>query len=169
MLKKLLLPFVALWVILEEWIWDTLVIAGHWLFLFLHLQRFEERLSRLGPAQALIAMAIPVLVLTPVNLYALLLLSTGNIFLGIVLEIIAKLLGTLIVARIFRLVQPALMTYEWFRIIYVNIMFVLGWAHNLIRDTEIYRLSQHLKQAFKLWAGMLVTLYRFYGGWLRGK
>ena len=154
-LKQILLPFLAILVIFEEWLWDMLAMAGHWLSLVLHLQRFDQRLSKATPQEALFALAIPIALISPVSLFSLYLLANGLILPGIILQIFAKLAGTLLVARIFRLVQPALLSFPWFARLYHGITRLLQWAHGLIRETAIYRLSLVLRQEIRLWAGII--------------
>ncbi|MGZ8160099.1 MAG: hypothetical protein ACXWT4_14975 [Methylobacter sp.] len=101
------------------------------------------------PPQALLAFSIPLIVVTPLNILALFLLTHGRLVEGILLEIAAKLLGTLLIARIFRLVRPALLTFAWFAKLYQAIIGLLQWAHHLIQDTSIYQLSIVMKAAVK--------------------
>jgi hypothetical protein len=149
MLKKLLLTILAVVVIFEEWLWDILTITGHWLSRALHLERFDEQLSKASPPLALLAFLIPLIVVTPLNILALFQFMHGRVFQGILLEIAAKLLATLLVARVFRLVKPALLTFNWFAKLYTTIISLLRWAHNLIRDSAVYRLSVAMKATVK--------------------
>lgn len=147
MLKKLLLTLLAVLVIFEEWLWDILTAAGQWLAKVLHLEQFDARLARATPPQAIIALLIPMLIVTPINLSALFLLTHGAIIQGIILEVVAKLLGTLLVARVFKLVRPALLTFAWFAKIYNSIVNLLHWAHELVHNSRIYQLSLQAKAA----------------------
>ncbi|OYU98477.1 MAG: hypothetical protein CFE45_16355, partial [Burkholderiales bacterium PBB5] len=52
--------------------------------------------------------------LLPVKLLALWLLGRGHALLGLVVIVLAKLLGTAVVARLFALTRPALMGLPWF-------------------------------------------------------
>jgi hypothetical protein len=149
MLKKLLLTFLAVLVIFEEWLWDMLTIAGQWLAQIFNLQRFDAWLSQASPGMAVLALLIPMAIVTPINLFALFLLTHGGIIEGIILEVIAKLLGTLLVARVFRLVRPALLTYTWFAAIYHTIIGMLKWAHGLVHQLGIYQWSLRVKAAVK--------------------
>ena len=159
LLKRLVLPLLAILVIFEEWLWDILTIAGQGLSLVLHLQRFDLRLSKASPNEALVALAIPVLIVTPINLFALYLLANGSILPGLGLEIVAKLVGTLLVARVFRLVRPALLSFPWFAWIYNRIIGLLRWAHTLIQTTALYRMSIVLKREIKIRVGTLLRAY----------
>jgi hypothetical protein len=156
MLKKLLLTLLAILVIFEEWLWDILTVAGQWLARVFNLERFDARLAGASPPQAVLALLIPLLIVTPLNLFALFLLTHGGIAEGILIEITAKLLGTLLVARIFKLVRPALLTYVWFAKLYSTIIGLLQWAHRLIHDSAIYKLSVTVKTAVKAKAALFL-------------
>ena len=149
MLKKLLLTMLAIFVIFEEWLWDMLTAAGQWLANVFNLERFDEQLASASPLQALLVFLIPLALVTPLNIFALFLITHGGLVEGILLEIAAKLIGTLLVARIFKLVRPALLTFSWFAKLYNAIIGLLQWAHELIHDSAIYKLSIVVKKAVK--------------------
>ncbi len=149
MLKKLLLTLLALGVIFEEWLWNILTVAGQCLASLFRLERFDEQLANASPLQALLVFLIPLALVMPLNLIALFLLTHGGVVEGIALEVVAKLLGTLLIARIFNLVRPALLTFSWFAKLYTTIMSLLHWAHELVHESAIYKLSLVIKNAIK--------------------
>lgn len=149
-MKKILLSLLAIVLIVEEWLWDILTALGHKLALWLHLQRFEYWLSQTSPNMALVAIGIPLLIVTPINLAAIVLLTHGLILQGVLLEILAKLLGTLLVARVFALTKPQLLTFSFFALIYTTITDWLHWAHQKIVETAVYRLAKQLKAEVKM-------------------
>lgn len=159
MIKKGLLSFFALLVIFEEWLWDVLAILGQWFSRVLHLEKFDAWLLAVSPNQALMAFFIPLIIVTPFNLLAIFLLTHGAIAQGIALEIAVKLVGTLLIARIFRLVKTALLTFVWFAKIYHAVTDVLHWAHELIQHTQIYQYSLKLKAALKIQAAKLLKFF----------
>jgi hypothetical protein len=144
-MKKLLLTLLAILLIIEEWLWDFLSACGHYLALLLRLESFERWLSQTPPHIALLAFTIPILIVTPINLAAFWLLLHGLLLQGILLELFAKLLGTLLVARVFTLTKPQLLTFSLLALIYHTITDWLRWAHAKIADTAIYRWSRQLK------------------------
>ncbi len=159
MIKKFLLSIFAILVILEEWLWDVLALAGQWFSRVLHLERFDVWLSNASPKQALLTFLIPLIIVTPFNVLAIFLLAHGAILQGVLLEIGVKLFGTLLIARIFRLVKTALLTFSWFAKIYNTISGVLHWAHDVIHQTAIYQLSLKLKAAIKIQIAALLKTF----------
>jgi hypothetical protein len=81
-MKKLLLSFLAIILIIEEWLWDVLTVLGHTLVRRLKLEALEQWLSKTSPGMALAAFSIPILVVTPINLIAFGLLANGLILQG---------------------------------------------------------------------------------------
>lgn len=114
LLRALLVPFVGLALIFEEWGWQPLQRALARVAQWLALDRLEVWIARLPPWAALLAFGTPVVLLFPVKLLALYWLGHGHVLLGAALVIGAKLVGTAIVARLFALTQPTLMQLAWF-------------------------------------------------------
>lgn len=148
-MKKLLLSILAIILIIEEWLWDTLSALGHFLALHLGLVRFETWLAQTTPGLALIAVSIPIVLVTPLNIAAFWLLAHGLILQGIALEIIAKLLGTLFIARFFSLSKKQLLTFRMIAWTYHTISFWLRWAHEKITETAVYQWAKKIKAEVK--------------------
>lgn len=148
-MKKLLLSLLAIFLIIEEWLWDLLTAFGHSLVQWLHLESLEQWLSETSPTMALVAISIPILIVTPLNLAALVLLANGLILQGILMEVLAKLLGTLLITRVFALTKPQLLKFSFLNIIYTTIIGWLQWAHQKITETPVYRWAKQFKAEAK--------------------
>ena len=104
---------IALLLLFEEWGWEPLQAALARLTRWPPLAWLERRLQSLPPHAALAVFAVPGLALLPVKLGALALITRGHALGGVLMIVAAKLIGTAIVARLFALLQPALMTLCW--------------------------------------------------------
>jgi len=144
-MKKTLLSLLAIFLIIEEWLWDLLTAFGRSLSQWLNLQQFEQWLSQTTATMALVAFSVPILIVTPINLAAFGLLAKGLILQGILMEVLAKLLGTLLVARVFALTKPQLLTFTFLRITYTTVTRWLQWAHAKVTETAVYRWAKQLK------------------------
>jgi hypothetical protein len=144
-MKKILLSLLAIILIFEEWLWDVLSALGSFLAYHLGLAKFELWLAQTQPYQALFAISIPILLVTPINIAAFWLLANGMILQGILLEIFAKLLGTLFVARFFTLTKKQLLTFRLLAWAYNTISYYLSWAHERIIETTVYRWAKKIK------------------------
>ena len=110
----------ALVILFEEWGWEPLQRLMARIARLPVLRQLEALIARLPPSVALLVFLLPGLVLLPVKLAALWLISHGQKLLGVVVIVVAKLVGTAIVARLFTLTQPALMRMPWFAAVYAR-------------------------------------------------
>lgn len=137
-MKKILLSGLAILLIIEEWLWDALNALSHLLIKWTRLEPFEYWLSQRTPNQALVAFSIPLMIVMPLNIVAISLLARGFILQGLMMEVFVKLLATLLVARVFALTKPQLLSFSFLRGIYLTITQWLKWAHDKVVDAPIY-------------------------------
>jgi len=144
-MKKILLSLLAVLIIIEEWLWEALNHLAHRLVKLLRLDGFERWLISLSPVHSLIAFVIPLLVVMPINLLALRLIVQGMVFQGVLLEVFAKLFGTLFISRVFSLTKQQLLTYKIINFTYKTISCWLDWAHKKVIETTIYKKAKSIK------------------------
>jgi hypothetical protein len=113
-LRRFLEALLALLILFEEWGWEPLRRALAWVARLPPLAWLERRIAALPPYAALAVFLVPTLMLLPVKLAALWLIGIGRAGLGLAVIVIAKLVGTALLARLFQLTQPALMQLTWF-------------------------------------------------------
>ena len=146
----LLIPFL----LFEEWGWEPLAALAARLARLPFWARLEDRLRRLPPWGALLAFFVPVLLLLPVKVLALFLFGRGHALTGCVVLIVAKLIGTAIVARIFQLVEGSLMRIPLFARWYPRWKAWKDRVLGLVRQSRAWRLVRALNR-------------RIYRGWRR--
>ncbi len=117
-LRHLFTGILALLILFEEWGWVPLQRALAWLGRLPVLRSIEAWIAGLSARPALAIFLLPTLLLFPVKLAALWLLAKGYKLLGVAIIIVAKLVGTAVVARLFTLTRPALMSLPWFASVY---------------------------------------------------
>lgn len=129
----------ALVILFEEWGWQPLQNLMARLARLPVLRQMEALISRLPPYAALVVFFLPGLALLPVKIGALWLIAQGQRLLGLALIVVAKIVGTAIVARLFTLTQPALMRLAWFARLHgrwtVWKASLLGW----VRGSAVWR------------------------------
>lgn len=125
MFKTLLAPLrgvvrlvLALVILFEEWGWEPLQRVMAAIGRLPVLRQLEAVVRRLPPYLALVVFFLPGLLLLPIKLLALWLIGIGRPGLGLSVIVLAKVVGTAVVARIFALTQPALMSLPWFARLY---------------------------------------------------
>ena len=123
--KKVLTPpmivIAALIMLFEEWLWDNLTAFMAWVGRAPVLRSLEQWIATLRPYPAMGMFLLPGLMLLPVNLFAIYLTAHGHPLTGTGILIAAKLVGTALLARLFTLCRPSLLTVNWFRRMYEGI------------------------------------------------
>jgi hypothetical protein len=109
---------VALIILFEEWGWVPLARMLGYLARIPPVAWIERKIAALPPRYALFVFIIPALMLLPLKVGALWLIGRGRAMLGLVVILLAKVIGTAVVARLFMLTQPQLMQLAWFARLY---------------------------------------------------
>jgi len=160
LLKKFLVSCLAMLLLMEELLWHILTYIGRYLSQLLLLKQFEIWLSEASPVIAMLAFIIPIALISPLNLVALHFLAKGKVVTAIIVELSAKLLATLIIARVFAITKPKLLQFKWFAALYSTITRWLAWAHRIIEQNKIYLLAQSIKQHIPLYTATLKQFFR---------
>jgi hypothetical protein len=104
----------AMLILFEEWGWAPLARLLGLVARLPFVAALERRLGALPPRIALLVFFVAILLLLPVKIGALWLVGRGKAVAGVMILILAKILGTAVVARLFLLTQPQLMRLPWF-------------------------------------------------------
>jgi len=104
----------ALLILFEEWGWEPLARLVGQLGRLPFFAWLERLIQRLPPYAALAVFALPAIALFPIKLLALFWLAEGYRVLGLAVIVIAKIVGTAIVARLYQLTQAQLLKLPWF-------------------------------------------------------
>ena len=144
LLRELAMALLALLILFEEWGWDPLQRLLARVGRLPWVQRLEAAVSRQPPGAALVLLLMPFVLLLPVKLLAFWQIGQGRPLRGAVMVVLAKLLGTALMARLFTLTRPALMRWPWFAGAYPR---WLGWKQALldhVRSSRPWRLGRAL-------------------------
>ena len=154
LLRGLATVVIALLILFEEWGWAPLQGLLTRLGRLPLLRQLERLIRRLPPRAALVLFLLPALLLLPVKLAALALIVRGKPLLGALVIVVAKLLGTAVVARLFTLTQPALLQMPWFARLYLRWM---GWKAALLLSVRMswawHKASALKRRLRQRWAG----------------
>ena len=144
------LMFVAALVLFaEEVAWEVLKRVMAALGRLPLIRSLEVMLARLPPYGAAAAFLLPGLLLMPVKIGALWLIAQGHALAGLGVIVAAKLAGTALVARIFTLTRPALMTLDWFARLY---RFIMRWRERLygyVRASSAWQALERMRAALR--------------------
>jgi hypothetical protein len=106
-----LLYVVALLLLVEQWLGSRLAAK---MATWPPLRALENGIRRLPPWAALLAFALPGLMLLPIKFLALLAIAHGHPLMGVAVFVVAKVGGAMVVARIYVLTLPSLLALAWF-------------------------------------------------------
>jgi hypothetical protein len=149
-------PIAAVILLFEEWGWVPLAALISRLGRLPFCARLEHKMARLPPWGALCVLALPTMVLLPIKLLALYFIGKGQAVIGVGVLVAAKLVGTALLARLFQVIQPALMRLAWFARWYPRWK---AWKDSLMasmRASALWRMGRSIKtnlrrSARKLW------------------
>ena len=148
-LKALFGWLLALLILFEEWGWEPLQRALAWVGRLPGLRWLENQIRGLPPYAALALFLLPTAMLLPVKLLALWLIGQGQVVSGSLVILLAKGVGTALVARLFALTRPALMQLGWFARLYTR---WANWKQALlaqVRASWPWRLGRVLKHRLR--------------------
>jgi hypothetical protein len=139
----------AIWVFLEEWVWDAMLAATAWIGKLAAVRALERLIARLPPYWALVAFIIPGAILLPFKLAAFWLIAHGHGIFGLWVFVIAKIVGTAFLARIFSLTKPALLSIAWFNRAYTAFSAWKQRLYDFVRALPAYQRLREQAQALK--------------------
>jgi len=108
----------ALFLFVEEWIWDHLRDFMAWIARAPAIRWMEGRIAALPPYGAMAFFLLPGLILLPVKISAVWLATHGHPVYAACVFLAAKIVGTAVAARMFTLCRPSLLTVGWFLRLY---------------------------------------------------
>jgi hypothetical protein len=144
---RLLAPLVflvALLLLFEDWCWDVGGRLAAWIGAWPPLRALEQRVRALPPYVALVLFVLPGLLLLPVKVLALLAIAHGHAVSGITTLVVAKIGGAAVVARMYMLTLPALLSLAWFARCHG---WFIGIKNRSIAYLRTSRLYQHARRA----------------------
>ncbi len=140
----------ALVILFEEWGWEPLqrLLAriGRWP----GLRWIEGCVRALPPWAAVAVFLLPTALLLPVKLLALWAVGRGHVVLGMLVIVLAKVVGTAVVARLFSLTQPALMQLHWFAWTYAHWMRLKHAVLERARASWAWRVARVVRRQWRL-------------------
>ena len=121
------------------------------------IARFEAWLMSLPPWAAVLAFALPSIIILPVKVSALwfaahhrFALATGSVVLG-------KILATAILARLYRILRPTMMQLRWFAWADTKFFAWRDWAYAFVRSLPAWQQAKALIERVRAWLVELVS------------
>jgi hypothetical protein len=142
-----LVVLAALWMFLEEYLWVHLHDVVARLARLPVIAALEARIAALPPYPAMALFAVPTGLIFPIKLFALYLIGSGHAVLGCVVIVLAKVIGTAVIARLFALCRPRLMTIAWFARLYAWVMHLRDDLYAKVRAMPAWQRAHAIVQS----------------------
>ncbi len=135
----------------EEWLWHRvtrgMAVVGRWPV----FRQLEAWLQTLPPYGALAILILPGAMLLPIKWAALVLMAQGRIFAGLSVIVVAKVLGTAVVARMFSICREALFQISWVKSLCDGVLRLKDWLYAKIKSMPGWQLAARMKLRLRAW------------------
>lgn len=156
-LRTAMLFIGALLFLFEEWLFTGLTRFFAWLGRFGLLRWLDARLIRLPPVGAFVILCVPMLLLFPVKIMGLWMITSGRFVSGCCVMLVAKVLSTAVIARIFLTCRPQLLQMPWFARLYAwtGAMRdrIHGWLDQQPAWVDAHRSIRRMRLRVRAWTG----------------
>jgi hypothetical protein len=119
--------------------------------------RFERWLMSLPPWAAVLAFAMPSIIILPVKVSALWFAAHHRYALATGAVVLGKILATAILARLYRILRPTMMTLSWFAWADTKFFLWRDWAYAFVRSLPAWQRAKAIIERTRLWLAELVS------------
>lgn len=156
-LELLLVPIAAAIVFFEQFLIKYLNVAMAAFARLPWVARFEAWLATLPPWGAFIAFIGPSTLILPVKLSAVWFVMHGYYTTAVVVVVAAKLVATALLARLYRILRPTLMTIGWYARVDTWFFVWRDWIYAFVRALPAWQKARELVQGIRAWLRALVS------------
>src|SRR5690349_24941003 len=114
LVRFILIILAAVWMLFEDWVWDSIVALMRVVARLKIISRFETFLARQNPYLLLTLFIFPFLIMIPAKLYGLFLIADGKVIRGVTIFVIAKVTITALITRLFKISRDKLLQIRTF-------------------------------------------------------
>jgi hypothetical protein len=156
-LEIAIVPFAAAVVFVEQTLIKYLNVVMAAVARLPLIAKFEAWLLTLPPYAALCAFVTPSILILPIKLIALWFAMLGQYELALGTVIAGKILGTAILARLYRILRPKLMTIPWFARLDTWFFYWRDQAYGFVRSLPAWQKAKALVVRTRAWLTELVA------------
>jgi len=140
--RLILIILASLWMLFEDWVWDSIValmkVAGR----LKAVNRFETFLARQNQYLLLTLFVFPFLIMIPAKLYGLYLITSGKVILGVSIFVIAKGLITAFITRLFMISKDKLLQIKAFAAFFFWFKEKKEWLYSEVRKLPSWQTAR---------------------------
>jgi len=152
--RLILVSLAAIWMLFEDWVWDTIVELMEKVARLRIINRFESFLARQNRYLLLTLFTFPFLIVIPAKLYGLYLIADGKVIRGVTIFIVAEVLITALITRLFIISKDKLLQIKAFVTFYYWFKDKKEWLYSELRKLRAWQLASE-------WIAQLKTKLRF--------
>lgn len=164
LLRTIGMVLIALLLLFEEWGWEPLKKLLSWLLRWPFWQRLSARIATLPPYGALATFAIPIMVDESIKIIGLIQMARGHVAWGIAIIVIAKIIGTALVASIYNITEPQLLQLPWFAHFHA---WWIPWKNNMMAKVSSTPFWQRLNTMMQTGKHSIKKLAGYIRNWWR--
>lgn len=156
-LQRLLIPLAAAVIFFEQVLIKYLNVAMAAFARLPWIARLEAWLLTLPPYGALFMFVTPSILILPIKVIAVAFAAYGKYTLAALSVIVGKILGTAVLARLYRILRPKLMTIAWFAWADTHFFRWRDRAYAFVRSLPGWQAAAALVERAKAWLAALVS------------
>jgi hypothetical protein len=141
-IRLILISLAAIWMLFEDWVWDTIVDLMTEVGRLKIINRFESFLTRQNQYLLLTLFTFPFLIVIPAKLYGLYLIADGKVIRGVTIFIVAEVLITALVTRLFIISKDKLLQIKAFKTFYDWFKDKKEWLYSELRKLRAWQLAR---------------------------
>jgi hypothetical protein len=153
--RFILIILASLWMLFEDWVWDSIVALMEAVGRLKVIHRFETFLARQHEYFLLSLFVFPFVIMIPAKLYGLYLITSGKVVRGVFIFVVAKVLITAFVTRLFMISRDKLLQIEAFAASYDWFKDKKEWLYSEVRKLPAWQTAKkwiaQLKMKLRSW------------------
>jgi hypothetical protein len=160
LVEVLVVPLAAAVVFIEQTLIALLNLATAALARWTPIARIEAWLVRQPPWIAFVSFVAPSILILPIKLSALLFAAHHKYGMAVGAVAVGKILATAIVARLYRILRPTLMTIRWFAAADTWFFRWRDEAYAFVRSLPAWQKASAIVSRAKMWVSKLIFNFR---------
>jgi hypothetical protein len=152
--RLVLIILASLWMLFEDWVWDSIVALMDVVRKLKAVNRFETFLARQNQYLLLALFVLPFSIMIPAKLYGLYLITSGKVIRGVAIFVIAKGLITALITRLFIISRDKLLKIKAFAAFFYWFRDKKEWLYSEVRKLPAW-------QTARAWISQLKMKLRF--------
>ncbi|HUL01280.1 MAG TPA: hypothetical protein VLX29_10575 [Nitrospirota bacterium] len=153
-IRLILVILAAIWLLFEDWVWDTIVDLMAEVGRLKIINRFESFVARQNQYLLLTLFTFPFLIVIPAKLYGLFLITNGKVIRGVIIFVVAEVLITSLLTRLFIISKDKLLQIKAFETSYYWLKDKKEWLYSEVRKLRAWQLARE-------WIARLKAKLRF--------